>query len=111
MITIAANGYRFFLDDFGTGLSNFNCLLQLPFESIKLDMALTSTIDTNPDCGMVKMLIDLFHRMDLTVIAEGVETDNQVNALMELCVDKIQGYYYAAPMPISKLKEFYKNQQ
>jgi EAL domain-containing protein (putative c-di-GMP-specific phosphodiesterase class I) len=49
--------------------------------------------------------------MDLTVIAEGVETDNQVNALMELCVDKIQGYYYAAPMPISKLKEFYKNQQ
>lgn len=111
MITIAANGYRFFLDDFGTGLSNFNCLLQLPFESIKLDMELTSTIDTNPDCGMVKMLIDLFHRMDLIVIAEGVETENQVNALMELCVDKIQGYYYSAPMPISKLEEFYKEQQ
>lgn len=111
MIAIAANGYRFFLDDFGTGLSNFNCLLQLPFESIKLDMELTSTIDTNPDCGMVKMLIDLFHRMDLTVIAEGVETENQVNALMELCVDKIQGYYYSAPMPINKLEEFYREQQ
>lgn len=111
MIAIAANGYRFFLDDFGTGFSNFNCILQLPFESIKLDMELTSTIDTNPDCGMVKMLIDLFHRMDLTVIAEGVETDNQVNALVELCVDKIQGYYFATPMPISKLKDFYKNNQ
>ena len=111
MQRISAHGYRFFLDDFGTGLSNFNCLLQLPFESIKLDMELTNTIDTNPDCGLVKMLINLFHKMDLTVIAEGVETEKQVDALMSLYVDKIQGYYYSAPLPINKLEEFYKNYQ
>lgn len=111
MQRISAHGYRFFLDDFGTGLSNFNCLLELPFESIKLDMELTTTIDTNPDCGLVKMLINLFHNMDLTVIAEGVETKKQVDALLALYVDKIQGYYYSAPLPINKLEEFYKNYQ
>ena len=111
MQRISAHGYRFFLDDFGTGLSNFNCLLQLPFESIKLDMELTNTIDTDPDCGLVQSLINLFHKMQLTVIAEGVETEKQVSALLALYVDKIQGYYYSAPLPLNKLEEFYKNCQ
>ena len=109
MQSISANGYRFFLDDFGTGLSNFNCLLQLPFENIKLDRSLTSTVtDPESDVGLVSMLTKLFHRMDLTVIAEGVETVEQVEILHNYGIDKIQGYYYAAPMNEKKLIDFYR---
>ena len=102
-------GYRFFLDDFGTGFSNFNCLLQLPFCDVKLDKSLTDTLaGGTPDISIVKTLVDLFHTMNLKVIAEGVETAEQVQILKSYGIDRIQGFYYSAPMNIDKLLAFYK---
>ena len=108
METIAKQGYRFFLDDFGMGYSNFNCLLQLPFTTVKLDRSLTSTVlGEGNEHNIVNMLTDLFHKMNLKVVAEGAETEEQIKALQKCGVDRIQGYYYAKPMDIAKLIAFY----
>lgn len=109
MDRIAAEGYRFFLDDFGMGYSNFNCLLKLPFKNVKLDRALTTTVNGRDKAGnIVYMLTELFHRMDLKVIAEGVETEEQMKILYEFGVDRIQGYYYAKPMKLPDVIKFYE---
>ena len=105
-------GYRFFLDDFGTGYSNFSCLLKLPFEVIKLDSNITNTIITEGSSSkLVMTLTELFHSMNLTVVAEGVETESLVEALKAHGIDRIQGYYYAKPMNLDSIKEFYKDKQ
>ena len=109
MKKLTESGYTFYLDDFGVGYSNFNCVLQLPIRTVKLDMSLTSaSAISNDNYGLVKILTDLFHDMGLRVVAEGAETDEQVSILTEYGVDGIQGYYYARPMPISKLLDFLK---
>ena len=109
MDRIVADGYRFYLDDFGTGLSNFNCLLQLPFSTIKLDRVLTTTVtDTaSTTADLIPNLVDIFHKMNLSVVAEGVEDKEVVDILRTYGLDFIQGYYFATPMPQSKLLDFY----
>ena len=107
MKSVSRRGYRFFLDDFGSGFSNFNCLLLLPFNQVKLDKSLTDTVNGS-NAELVKMLTGFFHSSGLSVIAEGVETAEQVHRLTSYGVDKIQGYHYAAPMSLSSLVDFYK---
>ena len=108
MEELTQDGFRFFLDDFGVSYSNFNCLLQLPFRTIKLDSCLVCiSKDNKPDYTTVHTLTDLFHNMDLTVIAEGAETEEDVQNLTHQGVDRIQGYALARPMPVDKLLEFY----
>lgn len=107
MKRLARSGYTFYLDDFGTGYSNFNCVLQLPLKTVKLDMSITSTLEAKQDKNnLVNILTDLFHDMGLQVVAEGAETEEQILLLSAFGVDGIQGYYYAKPMPLDKLKEF-----
>ena len=107
MQRLTESGYTFYLDDFGVGYSNFNCVLQLPLRTVKLDMSLTSSSAMQKDnYGLVGILTDLFHDMGLKVVAEGAETDEQVESLIKYGVDGIQGYYYAKPMPINRLRDF-----
>lgn len=109
MEQMTRDGFRFFLDDFGSGLSNFNRLLQLPFHAIKLDACLVHAgRDGHPDYTMTETLTKLFHDMDLTVVAEGVETMEEVQLLTEQGVDRIQGFALARPMPSNQLLNFYK---
>ena len=109
MQQLAYEGFRFYLDDFGTGYSNFNCLLQLPFQIIKLDTCLVhSAANGVPDYTMANMLTKLFHDMNLVVIAEGIETNEEVQALEELGIDRIQGFALARPMPTDTLLNFYR---
>lgn len=107
MRRLAKSGYSFYLDDFGVGYSNFNCVLRLPLKTVKLDMTLTSTTETLAENkNLVCILTDLFHDMGLRVIAEGAESAEQVELLRSFGVDGIQGYYFAKPMPLEKLKAF-----
>lgn len=102
-------GFRFYLDDFGTGYSNFNCLLQLPFQFIKLDTCLVHTRKNGVvDYAMPQMLTKLFHDMNLKVVAEGAETEEEVQALTRIGVDRIQGFALARPMPTEDLIRFYQ---
>lgn len=109
MEQLTQEGFRFYLDDFGSGYSNFNCLLQLPFQIIKLDTCLTKPGKNGKrDYSMVRTLSKLFHDMNLVVVAEGAETEDEVSALREHGVDRIQGYALARPMPEDKLLDFYQ---
>ena len=107
MRRLVKEGFTFYLDDFGVGYSNFNCVLQLPLHTVKLDTSLSSSEElVRKDDGLVAILTDLFHDMKLRVIAEGAETDEQVEMLIHNGVDEIQGYYFAKPMPTHRLQEF-----
>lgn len=109
MTWLRQQGYRFFLDDFGTGYSNFNAMLQLPFESIKLDSSLVHPHwDEKDPHLMVRTLTKLFHDMSLTVVAEGVETMEEAFVLTEIGVDRLQGFALARPMPEEKILNFYR---
>ena len=109
MWKLASSGYTFYLDDFGVGYSNFNCVLRLPLKTVKLDMSLTATTEKlKENNSLVCILTDLFHDMGLNVVAEGAETRDQVELLQQYGVDGIQGYYLAKPMPLAKLREFLK---
>ena len=109
MQTLVQEGFRFYLDDFGAGYSNFNCLLQLPFQVIKLDTDLVhSTHNGMPDRSIVHTLTKLFHERNLVVIAEGVETEEEIQELEKLGIDRIQGFALARPMPVEALIKFYE---
>lgn len=98
------------IDDFGTGYSNLGYLMKLPISALKIDRSFVSMIDSkgrNDD--IVRSIITLSHNLGLKVIAEGVETSTQLNALKRLKCESAQGYHFAAPMTFDALKEFLKN--
>lgn len=100
-------GVHFYLDDFGTGWSNLSCALDLPFQCVKLDHSLLSAYPANPRSRqLVHGLVALFHELDVTVVAEGVETQAQADALDGCGVDWLQGYHLARPMPEERLIAF-----
>ena len=110
MQQLNANGYRFYLDDFGTGYSNFNCLLHLPLSVIKLDASLVHAATSEQgDFKLVQTVTELSHNMGIQVIAEGVETRSEVDALGSMGIDRIQGYAFAKPMSGDALLDFYRN--
>ena len=111
MTELAEDGYRFYLDDFGAGYSNFNCLFQLPFRLIKLDACLVRGRQAQQNnYATARTLTALFHQMGFLVIAEGAETLEEVEMLRSHGIDRVQGYALARPMPEDKLLEFYAAQ-
>lgn len=109
MEELTHNDFRFYLDDFGSGYSNFNCILQLPFQIIKLDRSLLRSERSGAsNYAMIRTLTRLMHDMDLVVVAEGAETAAEVKMLAEQHVDRIQGFALAVPMPVDKLIQFYR---
>jgi diguanylate cyclase (GGDEF)-like protein len=93
-------GVRIALDDFGTGYSSLSYLLRLPVNILKIDQSFIAGIG-HPQTGavIVSAVTNLAHSLDLTVVAEGVETRRQHESVARIGCDFAQGYYYAAPMP------------
>lgn len=97
-------GCKFSLDDFGSGLSSFSYLQNIPVDYLKIDGALVCDIDTNKvNRAMVKSINEVSHTMGMKTICEFVENKDVEDALKELNVDYAQGYYYAKPMRIQTL--------
>jgi EAL domain-containing protein (putative c-di-GMP-specific phosphodiesterase class I) len=93
-------GIGVYLDDFGTGYSNLVNVMTLPFECVKIDKGfIRNIINTPKSYGMLKTVISGLKNMNVIALAEGVETEEQDNIVRELGIDRIQGYYYARPMP------------
>lgn len=96
------HGYGFLLalDDFGSGYSSLNILKDLDVDILKLDCAFMSNIDTNTKARtVVKHVINMAKELGMKVVAEGVETKEQVKFLSSAGCDIVQGYYFAKPMP------------
>lgn len=106
MEELSALGIGFYLDDFGTGYSNLATLLALPFECVKLDRSLLDAFPQRSPAQILQPLAALFRNLDKQVVAEGVESRDQALAAARCGVDRIQGYYYAKPMPRRELTAF-----
>ncbi len=100
-------GVRLSLDDFGTGYSSLSHLKRLPINELKIDKSFVFDIQDDPqDALLVKTIINIAHQFGLTVVAEGVETKEQLEFLQIQNCDIYQGYYHSRPLPIIKLSEF-----
>lgn len=101
-------GITISLDDFGTGYSSFNSLHELPIQILKIDKGLIdNVISSNETFIMLESIIDLAHKLNLSVIGEGVEEIEQVKILETLECDMIQGFYYSKPLHPDKFVEYY----
>ncbi|MFD2230287.1 EAL and GGDEF domain-containing protein [Alkalimarinus sediminis] len=96
-------GLSFSLDDFGTGYSSLGYLKSLPIEELKIDQSfIRDVLDDEADLIMVKSIIDLGKNFDLTVVAEGIESEQHFNLLKEFGCDVYQGLYFSRPLAISE---------
>jgi diguanylate cyclase (GGDEF)-like protein len=92
-------GVHLALDDFGTGYASLNYLKRFPIEIVKIDQGFVAEMERDPaNHAIVSAVIDLAHKLDMTVIAEGVETSSQHQQLETFGCDSCQGYYFARPM-------------
>ncbi|MDZ7887905.1 MAG: EAL domain-containing protein, partial [Pseudomonas sp.] len=100
-------GVRFSLDDFGTGFSSFVHLNNLPITLLKVDKSFVGGMGTEPaSYRLVQAMINLGHNLHLQVVAEGVETPEQLALLRQFGCDQVQGYLISKPLPLSELARF-----
>lgn len=104
MKRLGEKGIRFYLDDFGTGYSNLSSMLSLPFEVIKFDQSLVRmTGGSRNGRKTIELLAEIMHENGFVIVAEGIETAEQAQTVRETGVDRIQGYFYARPLPEEEL--------
>ncbi len=97
------------LDDFGTGYSSLSYLKSFPFDTIKIDKSFVQDSIVDPeDAAIIRAIVAMAQSLNLRVIAEGVETEEQLRFLQALICHNIQGYYYSKPLPSEKVMEFLK---
>ena len=100
-------GFKIEMDDFGTGYSSLNSLSTLPIDVLKMDMGFLKTaFRQTKDTRILKFIVDIANYLSVPVIAEGVETLEQLEALKELGCDLVQGYYFSKPIPAHEFEEF-----
>lgn len=100
-------GVKFSLDDFGTGQSNLNYIVDMPVDIVKFDKDMINAYFEN---GKAKYVMDaamhMVHGMDLEIVSEGIETKEQYETMEELGISYIQGYYFSKPLSEQQFLEF-----
>ena len=105
---IKALGVKVALDDFGTGYSSLNHIRKMPIDVIKIDRCFVENLAEDDFSGaFVKMVSELAKTIGVTVCVEGVEQKKQLEALKDMNVKLIQGYYYGKPMPVQEFEKMY----
>lgn len=105
LIQLRSMGFSIALDDFGTGYSSLACLHQFPIDILKIDKAFISSIAKGQEyVGLVNAILMLAWNLDIKVVAEGVETEDEVIMLQGLQCDYAQGYFFGRPMPPDQIR-------
>ncbi|MGA2237311.1 MAG: EAL domain-containing protein [Terriglobales bacterium] len=95
---LKALGVRLSIDDFGTGYSSLSRLRRIPVDTLKIDRAFISNMESDPENReIVRAIIMLAHNLGLKVVAEGTETEEHINLLKKLNCEMVQGYFYSRP--------------
>ncbi|HET6603825.1 MAG TPA: EAL domain-containing protein [Xanthomonadaceae bacterium] len=96
-------GIEVAIDDFGTGYSSLSYLKSFPVDSLKVDRSFVNDIQTDPDCrALVGAIVTMGRQLGLQVIAEGVETQAQLDHLRSLQSDRYQGYLFSRPLAVAE---------
>jgi EAL domain-containing protein (putative c-di-GMP-specific phosphodiesterase class I) len=105
MKALKATGVRLAIDDFGTGYSSLSYLTKFPVDTIKIDQSFVRQISTDPtETAIVTAIISMAHSLNLAVVAEGVETREELEFLANLGCDEAQGYYFGRPVAAASFK-------
>lgn len=109
MQKLQAIGVHLSIDDFGTGFSNLSALQKFPIVRLKIDQSFVRQLATNEnDRAITTAVISLAQKLNLRVIAEGVETDAQLAFLRESNCDEIQGYRFSKPILASEIEQLFE---
>ena len=109
MHALIAAGVRFSLDDFGTGESNLDYIMNMPVDIVKFDRTFTQAYFSSERTKyVIDTVIGMLRGLDLEIVCEGVETEEQYNTMSAHNIDYIQGYYFAKPMPADEFVYFLK---
>ncbi|PWI32463.1 hypothetical protein DI392_15525 [Vibrio albus] len=102
---IKQTGVSVAIDDFGTGYSSFSYLKEPAFDILKIDREFVSGLNTHSRYyHIIKMIVDLAHKLGIQIVAEGVESREEATLLYDMGVDMLQGYYFSQPMSVTALK-------
>jgi len=105
--SIKKTGVRLSIDDFGTGYSSLAYLNRFPIDTVKIDRSFVSSLpDSHCDAQITSAVIALGHSLGLTVIAEGAETQAQIDFLRKEGCDEVQGYFFSRPLSAGDMRVF-----
>lgn len=111
-LQLKEEGYTLLMDDFGSGYSSLNILLETPFDVIKLDKKFMENMMVSDKGRLIlEHVVSMANKLELELLAEGVETKEQIDLLQRIGCDHVQGYYYAKPMPEEEFFTLLKKQQ
>ena len=106
--SLREKGYVVEMDDFGTGYSSLNMLSAMPVDVLKMDRAFVRNIEhEEKDIHLVALILDIAKNLKIPVVAEGVETAEQVRLLKDLGCQLVQGYYFSRPLQALEFEETY----
>jgi len=110
-LQLKEEGFKLLMDDFGSGYSSLNILLETPFDVIKLDRKFMENMMVSEKGRLIlEQVVGMVNKLNLGLLAEGVETKEQIELLRSIGCDQVQGYYYAKPMPQEEFFELLKQQ-
>jgi len=102
-----AKGYKISIDDFGTGINSLMRMVEIPYDQLKIDKYFIDHLNRIEIRELLKVIIDYAHEFKKSVVAEGVETAEQLKVLKELKCDIVQGYYYSKPLLPHEFEKYY----
>lgn len=106
MQVLKDKGLHFAIDDFGTGYSSLSSLLALSFDYLKIDRSFVMNVDVDPHSSiLIRAINTMAHAIGIRTIAEGIETESQLQSLSDLRCDFAQGFYFSRPLQVKKLEE------
>lgn len=111
MQNLVERGIAFSLDDYGSGYSNINYIINLPFHLVKMDKGIVwSAFDNKKAETVLESSVSMIQKLNLKIVAEGVETKEQMDALTNMGCEFLQGYYFSKPLPEKEFLEYLDNE-